>query len=437
MGNNEEKVITIGDKVKTLVSVENGQSISLFTEEEKLKSISKSDIFNTAYNEVDENIGYDNSEEAIQEVLDSFKKASEEQGSDPIKQNGFVERFNIDGEMLDVALIKGTNAVCNNATQGSYQAVKLSIKLDQTSLDNVDTVEGEWDLDLSGKKIDLNRPGKTALEDGKVTSYLNKGNLSLSAVFPITGNDQAEFDKHFQDNMSKTVSYGLSDTLTKLLGSGVDKEELAKAEVKLTARSSIEDMIGIEVRARHDKLSDEEVAETVSAVYPAVASDLDIKPLTSKNITISLQSSLVEKELKCNCEWSSTSSKWKVISTSNHIMRYRPIASANHTFPIVDASYDELCKMTTSIFKSYINICNKILCEKLGLESIAKIKTDIVIPQHATKLSEVIGVEKKDLFKIKKNFKEEVSKVINQKLDQRDANTKTETLKNLNDSMNG
>lgn len=428
---NNNSIVTIGDKIRSLISVSDGQSTSTFTEEEKQKSISKSDIFNTSYNEVDPNTGYDDSESAVNEVLESFKKASEDQGADPIIQNGFSERYDIEGTILDVGVIKCANACSNNATQGSYQTIKLDITVKQLNPDEVDTVDEMWDLDLSGKKIDINRPGKTALKDGHITAYLNKNKLSLSVTLPITGNDQVYFDKQFQNDVASMISYSLSLTLAEMVEAGIAIDELAKAEVRLTSRKAIEDIIRKEAKARYASSTDEEIEEIVDNVYPAVSEDLDIKPLTKKSITFNLQSNLVEKALRSSCEWTSTSDKWNFFTTDTHIMRYRPIASANQTVPLTDNAYDTIVPMSFELFKKFVNVCNDMLCDKLNLDKVNPVPAELSIPQHNSKLSAAIGLNTKELFLIRKDFKSEVKESISKRLDQRDENSKTKTMENL------
>lgn len=426
-----EKVITIGDKIRATVKVKDGHSSSVYTLEQKQKSVSKSDVFETAYNEVSENAGYDNSDEAIEALLKQFQTASEQQGTDPILQGGFSERYKINGEMIDVALIKGTNAVCNNATTGQYETIKMSVKVNQLDTNEVETLEKQYDIDLAGNKVDLNRPNKSAIEDEHITSYLNPNNMSISATFPVSGNDQEEFDQSFQDDFTKIISYGMSSTLTELIKAGVLPADLAEAEIKLTSRKTIEDIIRSEAVARYEDKTEDEIEKVVKDVYGAVSKKLEVIPLTSKNVSINLQISLVEKALKSEQNWTSTNSKWSFFETDTHIMRYRPIAGANHTFPITDNNHEEIINMCFQVFKSFINTCNNMLCDRLNLERIEECSVDLKIPDHEDKLSKVIGVEAKELYKTRRAFKEDAIDVVDSILDTRDENNYTETSKKL------
>lgn len=427
----QDNLITVGDKIRSLITIEDGNTTSNFTNEEKQASVSKSNILDQEYTQVSESSGYDDSEKALEALKQKFQAASENQGPDPIIQNGFTERIKIDEDMIDVGLIKATNAVCNNVTKGSYQTIHFSFKLNQINPDEVETLEAQWDLDLSGKKIDINRPGKTTLIDNHVTCYLNKMDLKISVTFPLTGNDQILFDDEFQDYVVDLVSYGLSQTLKKLIENKVENKSIAAEEVKLTSRKSIEDIIRKFAKARYAQSSEEEIEEIVSNVYPAVSAKLEIKPLTGKSITISLVSNLVEKALKEECEWSSTSDKWNYFATDTHIMRYRPISSASHTFPVVEDILDDISDKGYCLFKKFINTCNNMLTNKLGLSSITKTIDTMSIPDHDKTLSKALGMAPTELYAIKKDVKEQIIKVVEETLKIRDDNTKTSTMASM------
>lgn len=425
-------ISTVADKIRSMVEIENGQSKSTLSYEEKKNSVSKGNIYDTEYKEVSSLEGYDDSAAAIEDLLKSFQKASETPGSDPIFQNGFSERIVVDSKTYDVALIKATNAVCNNTTSGTYQTFKFQFQLNQTNPDEVETLENEYDMDLSGKKIDLNRPAKTSLKDGLVTSYLNSGNLSLSVTIPVSGNDQESFDRLFQNDASNLISYGLAATLSELTKEGIVPEDLAEAEIKLTSRSAVQEMIRKEAKARYTGKSDSEIEEIVDSIYPAVAERADLKPLTSKSITIGVYATLVEKEEKEKCEWTSISDKWTVVQTTNHVMRYRPIANSVQTFPVTDKVYEIISSMGKEFFGAYVNFANDLITSRLGMGKIDPVMSDTRVPDHPKKLSEVIGVNPKDLFIIKKDIREKFRTIVQNLLATRDDNSKTDTMSKFN-----
>lgn len=428
---NNKQIITVEDKIHSLIEVVDGASKSTLSLEEKENSVSKNNIFTTSYEEVKDDESYDDSAEAIKDMLEKFRAASEEPGNDPIKQNGFAERLMIGSNEYDVGLIKCVNAVCNNATTGTYQTIRFTWRQIRYDPDIQDTFEKQYDLDLTGKSVVVNRPDKTDLNNGLITKYSNPDFLTLSITLPLTGNDQDMFDEDFQDKLKEIVAYGTSATLAEIMEHDVDSTDLAREEMILTSRAITENKIRNMAVARYPSKTEDEIEEVVDQVYPAVADAMEKKPLTSKAIEVGVYVSLVEKSPVDECEWTSTSRKWKYYSAGSYNMRYRPIANSRQTFPVTDKVLEEIEDYGEELLASFIDYGNGVLCSHLGLENIDSAGNVINLPDYKSKLSDVLGINPKELFTIRRDVISQITTEIKKILDQRDENVKTETMGKL------